>query len=585
MRDNRRSVVQQRPGRSRFRALAILVSIVVGAVVAVMLIQRQGGFHLSFGGDLSYDEAAGRLDDVVQDVDWSEELVQRKANVSLGQKADIKDSLPPIAQFPIAVDPRSGFNDVVVEIFVSTEKSGKGTDGWMADVARDFNTADVRLSGGKTARVKIRSIASGTAYDFIAARKYLPQAFSPSNHLWIRMAEAHGIAMTPVREKTVVNLAGVVMKDDVADKLKSARGAVDVKSLIDSVLQGEMAMGYTNPFASSTGLNFLVSVLATFAEGKEDRMLSPEVASAFEAFQRGVPFVGETTLQLRESVRNDGSLDAFVMEYQTFVKTTELQSGYQFVPFGFAHDNPLYAVGDVSAEEKETLEKFAAFAEQPKFRTLGQEYGFNPSLRPDQPYAVPSGDTLIRAQEIWKTRKDAGRAIAAVFLCDVSGSMAGARMQGVREALIEGADFIAAGNSIGLVYFDDRVRVVLPVRKFNLNHKAAFIAAAEDMVSGGGTAMYDGIAVALSLLVKAKQADANVKPVLFVLSDGETNAGHGFADMEAVVKGLRVPIYTIGYEADFDELRRVSGLVEAATINASEGEIRYKIGSLLNAQM
>jgi Ca-activated chloride channel homolog len=46
-----------------------------------------------------------------------------------------------------------------------------------------------------------------------------------------------------------------------------------------------------------------------------------------------------------------------------------------------------------------------------------------------------------------------------------------------------------------------------------------------------------------------------------------------------------VPIYTIGYEADFDELRRVSGLVEAATINASEGEIRYKIGSLLNAQM
>ena len=29
----------------------------------------------------------------------------------------------------------------------------------------------------------------------------------------------------------------------------------------------------------------------------------------------------------------------------------------------------------------------------------------------------------------------------------------------------------------------------------------------------------------------------------------------------------------------------ISGLVEAATINAGEGEIRYKIGSLLNAQM
>jgi Ca-activated chloride channel family protein len=585
MRNDRRTNVQQWTGGGGRRKLGVTFALIVGAVVAIVLMQRQGGLDFGFGGELDYDEAASRLDRLVQDVDWSEELVQRKANVSLGQKADLKDSLPPIGQFAFAVNPPVAFNDVAVEIFVSTEKSGSGTDGWMADVARDFNVADVRLSGGKIARVKIRKIASGTGYEFIAARKYLPQAFSPSNHLWIRMAEAHGITMTPVREKTVVNLAGVVMKNAVADKLKSTRGGVDIKSLIDSVLQGEMAMGYTNPFASSTGLNFLVSVLATFADGDEGKMLSPEVVSAFEAFQRGVPFVGETTLQLRESVRNDGSLDAFVMEYQTFVKTAELQSGYQFAPFGFAHDNPLYAVGDVTPEQKEVLEKFAAFSEQAKYRNLGGEYGFNPAQTLEQPYAVPAGDVLIRAQEVWKTKKDAGRSIAAVFLCDVSGSMAGTRIQGVRQALIDGADFIAENNSIGLVFFDDRVRVVLPVRKFNLNHQAAFIAAAEDMVSGGGTAMYDGIAVALKLLVKAKEADPTVKPVLFVLSDGETNDGMGFADMEAVVKGLRIPIYTIGYEADFDELRRVSGLVEAATINASEGEIRYKIGSLLNAQM
>lgn len=585
MRDDRRMGVQQRPGGSRFKPAAVLIVIAIAVVAAVMLFQRQGGFDFGIGGDLTYEEAESRLDKLVQDVNWSEDLVQRKASVTLGQKADIKDSLPPIAQFPMAVDPPAAFSAEVVEIFVSTEKSGTGTDGWMADVARDFNGANVRLSDGRTAQVKIRKIASGTGYEFIASRKYLPQAFSPSNHLWIRMAEAHGIKMTPVRDKTVINLAGVVMKSAVADKLKSARGAVDIKSLIDSVLQGEMAMGYTNPFSSSTGLNFLVTVLATFADGDEGKMLSPEVASAFEAFQRGVPFVGETTLQLRESVRNDGSLDAFVMEYQTFVKTPELQSGYQFVPFGFAHDNPLYAVGNVTPGEAEVLEKFAAFSEQPKYRGLAQEYGFNPSLSLEQAYPLPPGDVLLRAQEVWKTKKDAGRPIAAVFLCDVSGSMAGTRIEGVRRALIEGADFISEGNSIGLVFFDDRVRVVLPVRKFNLNHKAAFIAAAEDMVSGGGTAMYDGIAVALSQLVKAKQGDPNVKPVLFVLTDGETNDGMGFGSVEAVVKGLRIPIYTIGYEADFDELKRVSGLVEAATINASEGEIRYKIGSLLNAQM
>jgi Ca-activated chloride channel homolog len=562
--------------------------LVILAVAAFYVSSRPGGFgalDFGFGGDLSYEQAASRLQDKVADIDWSEEIVQRKANVQLGKKADITETLPPISQFPMSVSPAGGFSDVTVEIFVSTEKSGSGTDGWMNDVAKAFNDANIKLAGGRRAQVEIRKIASGTGYEFIASRKYLPDAFSPSNHLWIRMAQSHGVAMSPVREKTVANLAGVVMKSAMADKLKSGRGAVDIKSLIDAVLQGDMAMGYTNPFASSTGINFLVSVLATFADGDEGKMLSPEVVSAFEAFQKGVPFVGETTLQLRESVRNDGSLDAFVMEYQTFVKTAELQSGYVFLPFGYPHDNPLYAVGSLPPEKLQALEAFAKFSEQAKYRDLATEYGFNPALKFDQNYAPPSGGTLVQAQQIWKTKKDAGRTIAAVFLCDVSGSMVGPRLEGVREALIQGADFISPEHSIGLVVFSDRVRTLLPIRRFNINQKASFVAAAEDLTAGGNTAMYDGVAVALSLLAKAKEADPGIKPVLFVLTDGETNNGLYFDDMQAIIKGLRVPIYTIGYEADFDELKRVSGLVEAATINAGEGEIRYKIGSLLNAQM
>jgi len=567
--------------------LVLILAVILGAA-AFYVASRPGGFgslDFGFGGELSYDQAASRLQDKVSGVDWSEEIVQRKANVQLGKKADITETLPPINQFPMAVAAAGGFNDVTVEIFASTEKSGTGTDGWMTDVAKAFNDAGIKLADGRRVQVEIRKIASGTGYEFIASRKYLPDAFSPSNHLWIRMAQSHGVAMTPVREKTVVNLAGVVMKTSMADKLKSSRGAVDIKSLIDAVLQGDMAMGYTNPFASSTGLNFLVSVLATFADGDEGKMLSPEVVSAFEAFQKGVPFVGETTLQLRESVRNDGSLDAFVMEYQTFVKTAELQTGYVFLPFGYPHENPIYAVGSLPPEKLEALEAFAKFAEQPKARAMAAEYGFNPPMKLDQAYPLPSGGTLVQAQQIWKTKKDAGRAVAAVFLCDVSGSMVGPRLEGVREALMQGADFISPENSIGLVVFSDRVRTLLPIRKFNINQKASFVAAAEDLTAGGNTAMYDGIAAALSMLAKAKEADPGIKPVLFVLTDGETNNGLYFDDMQAIIKGLRVPIYTIGYEANFDELKRLSGLVEAATINAGEGEIRYKIGSLLNAQM
>ena len=127
--------------------------------------------------------------------------------------------------------------------------------------------------------------------------------------------------------------------------------------------------------------------------------------------------------------------------------------------------------------------------------------------------------------------------------------------------------------------------VVLPIAPFNVNHKASFLAAVEDMDASGGTAMYNGIAVALNLLVEEKKNNPQVKPMLFVLTDGATKSGLAFSDIEAVIEGVGIPVYTIGYAADLEELGRLSLLVEAATLNADEGEISYKIGSLLNAQM
>jgi Ca-activated chloride channel family protein len=567
--------------RTLFRVLLLVA--VVGAVAANFLVGSDG---LPFGlGKLDYDSASKKLARVLKEVDSSEQFVRRRASVTLGEKSDLNRTLPDIGQFPLVVNPRGASTSVVVELFVSTEKSGDGTDGWLVEVARAFNQSGQRLSDGRMAKVRVRKIASGTGYQFIASGKYRPQGFSPSNHLWVRMAEAYGVPTEPVRERLVGNVAGVVMKSEIAERLRSAYGELDVEGIIDSVVQGTMVMGYTNPFASSTGLNFLVSVLARFSGGNEARMLSPDVVSAFESFQRGVPFVALTTLQMRESVENDGSLDAFVMEYQTFAQARALQSGYEFVPFGIRHDNPLYAIGDLGAQEREALEAFASFSEGSRWRSLARQYGFDADVEHEPAFDIPSGDSLVRAQQVWKEKKDAGRPIAAVFLCDVSGSMAGARVRGVRQALTLGADFITPSNAIGMVLFDQKVRIVLPIKPFDLNHKAAFLGAVQGMAPGGSTAMYDGIAVALSMLVEARRANPEVKPVLFVLTDGATNVGHDFADVRRIIEGLGIPIYTIGYEAQIDELRRLSATVEAASLNADVERIDFMIGSLLNAQM
>ena len=565
-------------GGAKVRTNKSSVRLVAALAVFALLVAACGFGEVE---QLDQAEAEQRLDELVDDIGWQDNPVTRRAPVSLDTQ-DLAETLPDIDIFPIVGSPRTGGNQVVAEIFVSTEKSGEGTDGWMVDVAESFNGSNQTLSDGSGAQVAIRRIASGTGYQFIAAGRDLPAGFSPSNHLWIEMAKVHR-SMTPVREQLVPNVAGLVMKSETVEDLAAKYGVLDAATLIEAVVAGDVVMGYTNPFASSTGLNFLLSVLDDFADGDEDRLLAPDVASVFETFQENVPFVALTTLQIRESVeKENGTLDAFVMEYQTYVNTDSLRSGFEFIPFGINHDNPLYAVEGASAQELEVLELFAAHADSQEFRDRAADLGFEPPEY-DSTVAIPSGQTLIEAQQLWKDKKDAGRPVYAVFVSDVSGSMAGTRILAVSTALESALGFISPTSSVGMVEFSDVTSKRLDIAQFDLNQQGRFAAAIEEMDANGGTAMYDGILVGLSMLVDARNADPNIKPLLFVLTDGETQSGLEFDDAAPVIAGLGIPVYTVGFEADLDELARLSSLVEAASINATEEDVEFKMASLFNA--
>jgi Ca-activated chloride channel family protein len=530
---------------------------------------------------LALEDAKIELQKLVDDIGWIDDPVTRRANLAPSGQADLAQTLPDIDQFPIEVRPPGG-TDVVVEIFASTEKSGTGTDGWIIEVANDFNDERISLADGRTAGVEIREIASGTGYQYIAAGRYVPQGFTPSNELWIQMAGEYE-PVTPVSEQLVPNVAGIVMKSETADELRAKYSTLDAGTLIEAVVAGDVVMGYTDPFASSTGLNFLLTVLNDFADGDESRLTAPDVASVLEQFQQQVPFVALTTLQMRESVENDnGSLDAFVMEWQTYVNTDSLRSGFEFIPFGVRHDNPLFAVGDVTPDELETLQAFADFARRDRYRNLAEDYGFDP---PDYTsnVAIPAGSSLIAAQRLWKEKKDAGRPVAAVFVADVSGSMAGTRLLSLQRALRTARGFISSDASVGMVEFNDQTVLRLPIEQFDLNQQARFVAAVDDMDAAGGTAMYDGITLGLSMLLSHQATNPSAKPLLIVLTDGETNEGYTLNDVQAVIGGLRIPVYTVGFEANLEELGRLSSLVEAATINANEEDVEFKISALFNA--
>jgi Ca-activated chloride channel homolog len=551
------------------------------AVVATLAVIAAG---CGSGGDsepLDQAEAGQQLDELAEDIDWVEAPVTRSASIPPPTGANLANTLPPIDEFPFtATAPANA--DEVIEVWSSTEKSGEGSDGWMREVAEDFNNSGITLSDGSVAGVDLRYIASGTAYQFIARGEELPDGFTPSNQLWGEMAGEFQ-PLTEVRSNTVDNVAGIVMKDDTAEELEAKYGELTPEVLVDAVIAGDLVMGYTDPFASSTGLNFLLTVLDSIAEGDPDRLTSPDVASVFEQFQRQVPFVALTTLQMRDSVENDtGTLDTFVMEWQTFANTESLQSGYQFIPFGVRHDNPLYAVGDLSAAQTEALEAFAQFAERPEYQELSTEYGFAPPAF-ESTVEVPSGSTLIDVQNVWKDKKDGGRPVATVFVVDVSGSMEGTRIDAVQNAMLSAREFIKPSTQVGVVEFSDIAMKRLDIAEFDLNQQARYAAIAEDLSPGGGTAMYDGIVLGLQMLEEKRALDPELKPILVVLTDGQTTDGLVFENVDNVVEGLRIPIYTVGFEADLDELGRVSSLVEAANIDASEQDVEFKIAALFNA--
>lgn len=503
-----------------------------------------------------------------------------RANIQL-TKTNLLSMLPDLTEYPLTLQTRDSETTEVVEIFTSSEKAGKGRDGFYIEMANQFNQLSKKTSTGKLAVINIRKIASGLGAQFMLAHQYIPDAYSPSNFLWADMLNANGIKTATIAEKTAPNTAGIVVKKSKLDQI-TENGKLNIGKLLTNVSAGSFAMGYTNPYQSSTGLNFLLTILNSFAQGDESQMLSPDVASAFEAFQTGVPFVAQNTLQMRDATLGSGVLDAFVMEYQSWINVSGMND-YQFIPFGIRHDSPLYATPEADKSEREVLKMFNTFLQSQKKKM--KDYGFNQNPNYKNAFQLKDNSIIGQAQKLWKQKKSGGRPIAAFFVADTSGSMEGSRIKNLKKALIESSDLISTNNAIGLITYNDRVNVDLFIKPFNLQQKALFIGAVERLYAGGKTATNDAVLVAVDRLNEFDKTHPGYKKVIFVLSDGETNRGQDFEDVKSALEWAGIPIHTIAYELDSQHLKQMAALAEGAYIKSSASSASYRIGNLLNSEM
>ena len=558
-----------------------------GNIIGIFIVMAIIIFGVIYGGitltknwgkskeTISKENATGKLKKICKDININE-VEPRKAPIDLGVK-DVKDTIPNIDKYPAKVE---NTTDSYIEIFSTGEKAGNGKDGWLIDVANNFNESKFEING-KIISVKVREIASGLGMDYIISEKYLPDAYSPSNELWGEMIKANGKTIELCDDRMVGNVAGILISKEKYDELIKKYGAINLKNITQAVANGEINMGYTNPFASATGLNFLVSTLATFDSSNP---LSEKAIDGFNEFQNNIPLIAYTTLQLRNSAES-GILDGFIMEYQTYINSPELKTDYIFTPFGYRHDSPLYSVGNLSNEKKEILNKFIEFYKQDKYQELAVKDGFNALEDYKCEIENLDGNTILQAQKLWKENKNGDKPIVAVFVADVSGSMEGEPLNELKKSLLNGSRYIGEENSIGLVTYSNDVNINLPIEKFDLNQRSLFTGAVQDMDASGGTATFDAIAVAVQMLLDEKEKNPDAKLMLFVLSDGETNIGHSLDDLREILESVKIPVHTIGYNANIEALENISRINEATSINADSDDVIYKLGSLFNAEM
>lgn len=526
---------------------------------------------------LSKESAESQLAKLIENIDPAEREPQKSPIDNINSEDITAEELPEIDTCEIKTLPTT---DTYAEIIASPEKTGDGMNGWLVEIAEKYNHAGNTINN-KPVSIQIRNVNSGQGVDYITTKKYRPDGFSPSSTIWTEILKSKNIKFNTIAESLVQNTAGIVFKKDKYESFVKENGNADIKAIIDAVSNETLTFGYTNPNNSTGGLNLLTTILYRY-DAKDP--LSEKAKEGFAKFQKNVPFVALTTIQMSKAAEN-GTFDAFILEYQTYINDENFAKNYEFIPYGYEHNNPLIALGDTSKEKQEILKDFAAYCQLPENIDLAKQYGFN-SLQYKSELDAPNGSILKSAQKLYKENKDNGRPIVAVFVTDVSGSMnENGRILNLKKSLINSMKYINPKNHIGVVSYSSNVTIEMPIKEFNLNNQGYFKGAVTNLDANGATAIYDGLAVGTSMIHEYLKTLPDAKPMLFLLSDGDNTSGYALRDIKDVLSSFEYPVYTIGYDANIDALNNISSINEAAVLNANTDDIVYQLKMLFEANM
>ena len=545
-------------------------------VIAILMICIATGCNSYIDEDkrLTKEEACIELDALLKKVD-----VTSVTNPVMDiYSDDIKeaDSLADISVFPLTV---KGNGEINIEIAADTELSCESPDDWGNIMAQRFNKEGKTING-KRVTVSIRQITGGEVVTYMRVKGYRPDLFIPSHGAWGKMLDASGLQTITLANRVLGNTAGILISDKVYDKYIEKYHEASIKTIVEANLNGDLTFAYTNPYTSSTGLNMLTMILKAF---DPQNPVSEAAAEKLYAYQRTSPPTAYNTAVMRNKAAK-GLLDAMVMEEQAYIFTKAL-SNYIYVPQGIRHDHPAFTFEYVDAEKQEAARMFVEYCLTDSAQKLGYDKGFNRHDEYQGEEPGLDGNGYLEAQSLWKQNKNGGIPTVAVFVADTSGSMQGSALNELKRALIASSPYISSENYIGLVSYSGNVVKHLDVKQFDDQQRAYFAGEIKALKANGSTATYDAVLVGLQMLREFTSNMPECRPLLFVLTDGQTNVGWGLDRVLPVVGGLDVPVYTIAFNyTDGGALEKLAQKNEAALISTDTAGIVNELRNLFNIE-
>jgi len=470
-------------------------------------------------------------------------------------------------------------NAAVINVVANTSLTA-----WLTDAAAKFNQSATKTSAGKTAFVKLSFAEAGKTIADSAKPLDAPDLWIPDDAAWVDLLATKGNTNYKADCVSVAQSPLVIaMWRPLAESLgwpTRKLGWLDISSLASDEAAWRyysggqygrtLRLAHAHPGLSGSGANTLLAVMQAAKQSEapltEDEIKSPIIQASLNAFESGVTLFGASPNQLAQAMRARGIqyLGATAM-YENNVM--EIASGdpeiVPIYPFEgtFVATHPACVNGAAQAEQSEGAKLFRDYLLKPEAQAGLQQYSLRPASGPAklnapldaaQPKIIFKSSSAQAIQALQSSWQTARKPMHLVLVMDISGSMAGSKINGLKAAAKQ---FVAQMNDndyLTLMPFSSAPYTELTFGRVADSREEA-LSVIDGLHAEGGTALYDAIAAA-----SQEVADANSKQrsnLIVVLSDGlDTSSGRRFSSqlIEQATEN-NTSLYTIAYGGDADK--------------------------------